>query len=255
MKISIAMTTYNGEKYLSEQLESFLIQEIKTNELIVCDDGSTDKTLRILNAFSKKAPFDVKIYKNKINLGYSKNFEKSISLCTGDLIFLCDQDDVWFKNKIKEILKVVKANPDKKIFMHDAYITYSDLTSTGQSNYEKIKSKNKSPKYYTTGCLTAIKKEIADKLFPLPKSEKHDIWINNFGYFTNTKIIVLAKLQYWRRHENNTSKTTADKLSKMQYLVKKVIQFFKHGNINPYKTLIIKQENLKKLKDCIEKAV
>jgi glycosyltransferase involved in cell wall biosynthesis len=254
MKISIAMATYNGEKYLLEQLESFLIQEIKPDELIVCDDGSTDKTLEILNNFAEKAPFDVKIYRNKTNLGYSKNFEKAILLCSGDLIFLSDQDDVWFKNKIKEVLHNTKLYPEKKIYIHDACITHSSLKPKGQSNYEKLILENKSTKDYTIGCLTAIKKEVVNILFPLPNTEKHDIWINKFGYFTNTRIIILKKLQYWRRHENNTSNTTADKLNKIQFLITKIIQFFKHGNVNPYSALIIKQENLKKLKNYIKRA-
>jgi glycosyltransferase involved in cell wall biosynthesis len=252
MEISIAMTTYNGEKYLSEQLESFLIQEIKPDELIVCDDGSTDKTLEILNNFSKKAPFDVRIYKNKTNLGYSKNFEKAILLCSGDLIFLSDQDDVWFKNKIKEVLHNAKLYPNKKIFIHDAYITHSNLKPTGQSNYDKLKAENKSSKDFTTGCLTTIKKEVVNILFPLPNTEKHDIWINKFGYYTKNRIIILEKLQYWRRHKNNTSDTTADKLNKVQFLITKIIQFFKHGNVNPYNALILKQENLEKLKKHIK---
>ena len=247
------MTTYNGEKYLLEQLDSFLHQEIKPDELIICDDGSTDKTLEILNNFAKKANFVVKIYKNQHNLGYSKNFEKAILLCSGDIIFLSDQDDVWFEDKIKEVLNIIKSHPEKKIFMHDAFITNHNLKPTGQSRFEKLKNENKLPKDYTTGCLTIIKKEMVKILFLVPQSEKHDIWINKFGYFTNTRILISKKLQYWRRHENNTSNTTAKKLNKLQYLRKKIAQFFKHGNVNPYNKLILKQKNLQHLKKYVQK--
>lgn len=247
------MTTYNGERYLDEQLNSFLNQETKPNELIICDDGSTDDTLKILNNFAKKVNFTVKIYRNKQNLGYSKNFEKAMSLCSGDIIFLSDQDDVWLKNKIKKVLSVVKSNPEKKIFMHDAFITNHKLKPIGQSRFEKLKNENKSQKDYNTGCLTVIKKEIVKILLPIPQSEKYDVWVNKFGYFTNTKIFIYNKLQYWRRHENNTSSTTDIKQNNYTYSIKEIIKFFKLGRINPYNKLIIKKINLQHLKSCIEK--
>ena len=95
MRISIAMTTYNGSKYLNDQLKSFSQQDQAPDELIVCDDGSSDNTIKILEKFSLNAPFDVKIYQNESNLGFTKNFENALSKCTGDLIFLSDQDDIW----------------------------------------------------------------------------------------------------------------------------------------------------------------
>ena len=79
MKISIAMTTFNGSKYLHQQLSSFLIQDYLPDELIICDDGSSDNTMEILKEFSESAPFSVKIFKNKTNLGFTKNFEKILS--------------------------------------------------------------------------------------------------------------------------------------------------------------------------------
>ena len=100
MRISLAMTTYNGEDYLEEQLESFLRQTRIPNELIVCDDGSRDSTLNILEAFQLKAPFPVMINRNVENLGYTKNFENALSKCSGELIFLSDQDDIWEANKV-----------------------------------------------------------------------------------------------------------------------------------------------------------
>ena len=253
MKVSIAMTTYNGEKYLPEQLNSFLSQEIQPHELIVCDDVSTDKTLKILNNFAKKANFIVKIYNNKRNIGYSKNFEKAILLCSGDIIFLSDQDDVWLKNKIKEVLNIIKSYPKKKIFMHDAFITDHKLKPIGQTRFEKLKNENKSLKDYNTGCLTIIKKEIVKILFPMPESEKHDVWINKYGYFSDTKMFIYNKLQYWRRHENNTSSTTASKQNNYLYLIKEIVKFFKHGNANPSNNLILKKTSLQQLKKYIQK--
>lgn len=102
--ISVAMTTYNGEKYLRKQIESVLNQTQKVDEIIVCDDGSTDNTIKILN------DYPVKVYLNSQNLGYKLNFKKAMELCNGDYIFLCDQDDVWEENKVEEMLKIMQSN-------------------------------------------------------------------------------------------------------------------------------------------------
>src|SRR5690606_8953402 len=83
MMISVAMCTYNGEKYLAEQLESILRQDHPVDELVVCDDGSSDRTIAILNEFAQKAPFVVGIHVNEKNLGSTKNFEKALTLCQG----------------------------------------------------------------------------------------------------------------------------------------------------------------------------
>ena len=106
-KISIALATYNGAAYLKEQLESYCSQTQLPDELVVCDDCSTDETIRILEKFIQDAPFEVQICKNQINLGVTKNFEKAVSLCTGDYIFLSDQDDIWLADKIKVLTEVL----------------------------------------------------------------------------------------------------------------------------------------------------
>ena len=111
LTISIAMTTYNGEKYLQEQLDSFLGQNRLPDELVVCDDGSQDRTMAILESFSSRAPFPVRIYRNSAKLGYSKNFEKAGSLCTGDIIAFSDEDDVW--DAQKDVCQLFTIRPQK----------------------------------------------------------------------------------------------------------------------------------------------
>ena len=95
LHISVAMCTYNGGKYLREQLISIAKQARLPDELIVCDDVSNDATLQILNEFQKMAPFPIRIHRNGVRLGVTKNFEQAIALCNGDIIALSDQDDVW----------------------------------------------------------------------------------------------------------------------------------------------------------------
>lgn len=106
--LSVAMCTYNGEEYLWEQLLSIAEQTRLPDELIVCDDSSTDTTLQILNEFQKMAPFSVRIYCNEAKLGPSKNFEKAITLCSGDVIALSDQDDVWLPRKLERLEKLLE---------------------------------------------------------------------------------------------------------------------------------------------------
>ena len=100
-KVSVALATYNGEKFLSSQLASLAKQTRLPDELVVCDDLSSDSTLSILHAFAVTAPFKVRVYENPINLGYIENFFHALSLCDGDLIAFCDQDDIWQEDKLQ----------------------------------------------------------------------------------------------------------------------------------------------------------
>ena len=101
LRISIAMSTYNGGKYLQEQLDSFLAQTSLPDELVITDDCSTDNTLEIIQAFAAMAPFEVRWEQNEKNLGYTGNFNQALMKTTGDLVFLSDQDDVWFPEKTR----------------------------------------------------------------------------------------------------------------------------------------------------------
>jgi glycosyltransferase involved in cell wall biosynthesis len=103
-RVSIAMATYNGERFLPEQLESFLTQTRRPDELVVCDDNSTDATLDILREFAARAPFPVRIQPNPARLGWRENFFKAASLCEGDWIAFSDQDDVWLPEKLERCL-------------------------------------------------------------------------------------------------------------------------------------------------------
>lgn len=112
MKISVALCTYNGAHYLPAQLASIACQIRLPDELVVCDDGSSDNTVVLLSAFSKTVPFPVNVIKNDLRLGTARNFGKAISLCDGDIITLADQDDVWHPNKLACIYKVFCASPE-----------------------------------------------------------------------------------------------------------------------------------------------
>jgi glycosyltransferase involved in cell wall biosynthesis len=100
MKVSVALCTHNGERFLREQLDSLIAQTRRPDELIICDDASNDATGDIIQKFAREAPFPVQVQINLSALGTVKNFENAIGSCKGDLVFLCDQDDVWLPEKI-----------------------------------------------------------------------------------------------------------------------------------------------------------
>lgn len=120
MNVSVAMCTYNGAKYIEEQLKSILNQSRRVDEIVICDDGSTDDTLKIINNTIKSLSTAVRVIRNKENLGYFQNFLQAISLCTGNLIFLSDQDDVWRKDKVEDITEWFDVHSDKDVVFTDA---------------------------------------------------------------------------------------------------------------------------------------
>lgn len=104
--ISVALTTYNGEKYLSEQLESIINQDYKNFEIIISDDNSKDKTIEIINDYKNKYS-NIIVNFNSENLGFKKNFEKAISLCNGEFIAFSDQDDIWTTNHLSILFEKI----------------------------------------------------------------------------------------------------------------------------------------------------
>src|SRR4051794_22329155 len=104
--ISVALATYNGMKYVSQQIESIMAQSYLPDEIIVCDDASSDATVEQLHLNQQQFPDRLRIYRNDVNLGYALNFEKAISLCKGEIIVPCDQDDSWLSYKLERIVGV-----------------------------------------------------------------------------------------------------------------------------------------------------
>src|SRR5258708_997920 len=111
LRISVAMCTYNGVRFLPEQLESIAAQTRLPDELVVCDDRSTDESVEIIRQFAHRAPFAVRLEINANNRGVTKNFQKAIELCQGDVIALADQDDVWKAQKLQRIVEALEKSP------------------------------------------------------------------------------------------------------------------------------------------------
>lgn len=206
MKISIAMATYNGAKYLQEQLDSFVAQTRLPDELVVCDDCSTDETVEILRRFAATAPFEVRVFVNEKNLGYVQNFGRALALCTGDLIFLSDQDDVWFSEKLSAIEKLATEDTYTQIFMNDAELVRHDLSPTGLTFQSQIKSAGIPESGFVPGCCMAIRQDFLMHLLPIPSEFKgHDVWLSKFGEGLKRRRIISQLLQVYRRHESTST--------------------------------------------------
>lgn len=219
MRISIAMTTYNGAKYLQEQLDSFSYQSRQPDELVACDDGSTDATLEILEDFRQQAPFDVRIYCNAVNLGYTKNFEKALSLCTGDVIFLSDQDDVWFCEKIETMTEMLAMRPDIFVLQADMLLADEEMKVTPYTQLGNIITLGQSADAFVAGCGTAIRKAWLDVALPFPvQLLTHDNWIHRLALPLGVRAIHDKPMQYYRRHRANSSNGFASKPVRMTKL-------------------------------------
>ncbi len=211
--ISIAMTTYNGEHFLREQLDSILAQSISDWELIVCDDCSSDLTIQILNEYAQK-DLRIKIFKNKHNLGFVKNFEKAVSLCTGDYIALCDQDDIWETNHldllITRIETVIACVGNARMIDENGSKT-NDLISERERYFSDGDDCSKLFRilFYGNpfqGASSLFKKEFFDKALPIPNGvEYHDAWFNAVACCLAGLIFVPEVVNNYRIHGNNAS--------------------------------------------------
>jgi len=213
LNLSIAMTTFNGDRFLQEQLDSFINQTRLPDELVVCDDGSRDETLEILEKFGRKAPFSVKIFRNSRNLGYAKNFEKAITLCQGDLVSLSDQDDIWLPNKLREIEQIFLKYPATGYVFSDGFIVDEKLKPLNYSLWDYLgfsfntKCQFLPCKFYQytlrreiNGAIITINAKLRDALFPLPEYWSHDGWISFAGSLIMDVIAFPTKLIKYRRH-------------------------------------------------------
>ena len=217
MKTSIAMTTYNGEKYLLEQLESFACQTQLPDELIVCDDGSTDATVDIIRQFAVSATFSVKLHINEHNLGSTKNFEKAIRLCSGEIIFLSDQDDVWREDKLAYLSRLFKECPGTGLIFSDAEVVDSRLQGLGYRLWESVgfdrarqnrmtagKSANVLVRgNVVTGATMAFRAKFIPHILPIPKIWVHDGWIALLVAASSDLKFISEPLVLYRQHSNN----------------------------------------------------
>lgn len=216
MKISVCMATYNGEKYIREQLDSIIIQLSDIDEIIISDDSSTDKTIDIIESYNDKR---IKIFKNNRFYNPCFNFENALKNSTGDIIFLSDQDDIWEKDKVKICLEKIS---NFKCLMHNSNIINSKNIVIGDW-YSKNKSKKglvrNIIKNSYLGCAMVLKRELLEKAIPFPKdTPMHDVWLGLVGERNGSVIFIEDRLIKYRRHEYNFS--SASEKSKRTLIIK-----------------------------------
>ena len=241
--ISITMATYNGAKYLEEQLDSIYAQTYKNFELIVVDDVSTDETVLILEKYKQR--FGLKYCVNDENMGVAKNFEKAISKSTGKYIALVDQDDIWLSNKLEVLYKnigtasliysnagiVNEKSEQQNKTTEDIYPLYG-LDSKTETLYNYIVLNS-----FILGCSTMFKREILSDLFPIYQtSRNHDWWLSMCAYQKNGIKYINDVLFYYRHHDNNYSRQ-GKKIS----FIENVFAFYSTKRMMDRKVKIIEQ--------------
>jgi glycosyltransferase involved in cell wall biosynthesis len=213
-RISIALCTYNGAAFLASQLDSFRAQSRLPDELVVCDDGSLDDTLHILERFAAEANFPVHIFRNPVRLGSTANFSQAIGLCTGEIIVLSDQDDVWRSTKLAQIESAFTATPNTGgVFSNGILIDdhgqelRGNLWSRVGFNKHQQAAVRKNQAFdmlfrgnFATGATMAFRKNMTSVLLPIPAGWVHDYWIASLLAATSQLDFIDAPLIEYRCH-------------------------------------------------------
>lgn len=215
-KVSVALCTYNGEMYLQEQLESILGQTRLPDELIICDDGSNDRTIEIVEDFIKLTPFVVRLFKGlEYPLGSTKNFERAINLCGGNIIVLSDQDDVWYPEKLATLETSIR-NGAALVFS-DADLVDEHLNSIGYTLFESLQLSNVEKKLLqkkniieilmrrniVTGASIAFSRGYLPLIMPISKYWVHDGWIAFLLASVGKVDVINEPLFKYRQHGKN----------------------------------------------------
>lgn len=232
-RISVALATYNGEKYIEQQLLSLLQQSMPVDEIIICDDCSSDHTLDIIKPYTMQDDCNIKVFKSDTTLGYVKNFAKALKMTSGDLIFLCDQDDIWEKEKVERVVKVFDAYQDilcvntsftymdkdgKNIAINDDSTNYGMCWSTTKEfgiqsiSFDEIRYHN-----ISMGCTMALRSEIKDIYLKQSKFiAAHDWELNFIASLKQGLVFYNRPLMKYRIHDHNT--TGNDKVGKKNHV-------------------------------------
>ncbi len=190
--VSVAMCTYNGARFLEEQLESIAAQTRAPDELVVCDDRSRDETVAILERFARRAPFPVRLEINDVNLGSTRNFEKAIGLCRGEIIFLADQDDVWLPAKVSILEQTLKDHPEAGYAFCNADLIDEQGHLLGRSLWESLRmtpafiDQFRGTKQFpillkrtvATGATMGFRATLREAVLPISPYLVHDYWIS-----------------------------------------------------------------------------
>lgn len=222
--ISVCIPTFNGERYIGQQLDSIIVQLKPEDEIIISDDSSTDKTTEIIKAYNDPR---IRLLENCKFKSPVFNLENALKLAKGDFVFLADQDDVWDKDKVKIILGyLTKYN----IVVTDCVLIDEEGTETHPSFFEKNGSRagliHNFIKNSYLGCCLAFDRKILKSVLPFPgKIAMHDIWIGLISELIGKPVFLPEKLVSYRRHSLNFSPTTESSKFSIWYKIGYRLQF------------------------------
>jgi glycosyltransferase involved in cell wall biosynthesis len=212
--LSVAMCTYNGEAYLPEQLISIAAQTRQPDELVICDDCSSDGTVEIVKEFASHAPFVVRLLQNNENLGSTKNFAKAFGNCRFDVIAPSDQDDFWYPDKLQSMEEVFIKNADAGLVFSNADIVDKNLVPVGCTLWKSVdfnsrlqrqvdagRAFNALLKYnFVTGATMAFPRRFLPLVLPIPELWVHDAWVAILLSVVTNVIRVDRSLIKYRQH-------------------------------------------------------
>lgn len=205
---SVCMATYNGSRWIEPQLRSILPQLNVDDEIVIVDDGSSDDTVEKINQISDSR---ITLYANEKNQGVDATFEKALSLAAGEIIFLSDQDDIWYPGRVEIALEQFSRDPDITLVLGDAEVIDENGKPLGETYFQNrgafkrgiisnlVKSK-------FLGCAIAIRSEIRDAALPFPqKIPGHDMWIGLVNELYGKSVFLDKTIIGYRRHATNAS--------------------------------------------------
>jgi glycosyltransferase involved in cell wall biosynthesis len=234
--ISVIMATYNGGKYLDKQLRSIFEQTVPPNEVIVCDDCSTDNTVQILERYAQQ--YQLRYYINHKRLGVIDNFKKALSLSHhGNYIALADQDDIWLPRKLEEsarlLTQIDQATVPAFVYSDLAVIDANDrllyASFWEETGFNKYKHSFKTLIFgnYVTGCTVVFNSYMTDHFLQMPSGiMMHDAWIGLIGFTFGRSACLQTPFIHYRRHATNTAFLTISKGSVQQNIVKILRRLF-----------------------------
>jgi glycosyltransferase involved in cell wall biosynthesis len=217
LTIGVAVITFNGLKYLPQQLDSILQQTRQVHHIVISDDKSTDGTWEFLEAWAAQAPVRVTLIRNDTQLGLSGNFEQSIAAVEADIIFTADQDDIWVPDRVRLLMQVFEDNPNVLLVHTDAALVDSSGQEMGKTllnelavsraEREAIHAGNAFAVYcrrnVVTGATVAIRRTLLDMALPFPTNHFHDAWLALIAAAAGeVRLLDIPTIAY-RQHGNN----------------------------------------------------
>lgn len=259
MTISVGICTYNGEKYIKEQLESIINQTVKVDQIVISDDASTDKTIEIVEKILKKTDINYLISRNEINLGLQGNGEVLYSLLDCDIVIGCDQDNVWDLSMVEKFKEYFEKNPDAVYVFCNGYLTDSELNVKSSIFDETfMKEENRTRKKnllinrsFPHGNTVAFKRSFLQSIRPCMFYS--DEWIASCAYLCGKKTgCIDDKLVYFRRHKSALTISNSNKEKKFLFLINSLNCSFEEKFAWPYEQFLAYQKLYDLYKDSLD---